>query len=164
MATPIPVAEKFIHPGVTTILFVPTIANVDAPTRAELDAGTDLTREVIGASGWQITSNRVAYNPLHTTFTPSIAGRTSVEESSLTLPQDIAGDDVREVLPRGADGYIVIMHGGYVAASPMDVWPVEVSSLGKPVTTEGSEIASIVVSFAIPAEPAEDIAIPAATP
>lgn len=160
-ATPINVADKFVHPGVTTIYFVPTIADVSAPTRVELDAGTDLTEEVIAATGWQLTSTRATYNPLGSKFTPSIAGRESVEESNLTLPQDLAGDDVRSVLPKGTKGNIVIMHGGDVESSPMDVWPVEVSSLGKPISTEGSEIASIMVQFAIPAEPAESVAIPA---
>ncbi|ASU83582.1 hypothetical protein CDO52_12975 [Nocardiopsis gilva YIM 90087] len=160
-ATPINVSDKFIHPGITVVLFVPTIADPAAPTRVELDAGTDLTEEVIAAGGWQLNSNRVSYNPLGSKFTPNIAGRQSVDDSSLTLPQDLAGDDVRSVLPQGTTGYIVIMHGGDVAASPMDVWPVEVSSLGKPVLPEGSEIASIAVQFAIPSEPAESVAIPA---
>lgn len=165
MAAPeIDVTEKFIHPGITRIGFVPVIADVNAPTRAELDAGTDLTREVVGASGWQISSNRVTYNPLHSRFTPSISGRDSVEDSSLTLPQDVAGQDVRTILPRNSKGFIVIMHGGDVVGSPMDVWPVEVSSLGKAVSTEGTQIADIVVNFSITSPPAEDIAIPAVTP
>lgn len=162
MAAPqIDQTEKFVHAGITTIYFTPTIADVQAPTRAELDAGTDLTREITAASGWQVSSARVTYNPLHTKFTPSIEGRISVEDSSLTLPQDLTGTDVRAILPRGTRGYIVIMHGGDVVDSPMDVWPVAVSSLGKNVSTEGTEIASIVVSFAIVDEPAEDVAIPA---
>ncbi|WP_160051427.1 hypothetical protein [Nocardiopsis sp. FR26] len=161
-ATPIDVTDKFINAGVTTIIFAPAIADVNAPTRAELDAGTDLTEEVIGSSGWQVSSTNVSYNPLGTTFTPSIPGRTSVEDSSLTLPQDITGTDVREILPRGTTGNVVIMHGGDVVGSPMDVWPVRVSSLGKSISTEGTEVASIVVSFAIPSEPAESVAIPAA--
>ncbi|WP_017585481.1 phage tail tube protein [Nocardiopsis ganjiahuensis] len=159
-ASPIDVTDKFINAGVTTILFAPTIEDVQEPLRAELDAGTDLTREVIGSSGWTVSSANVTYNPLHTTFTPSIPGRTTVEDSSLTLPQDIGGADVREVLPRGTEGYIVIMHGGDEVGSPMDVWPVRVSSLGKSISTEGTEVANIVVSFAIPAEPAESVAIP----
>lgn len=160
MAEDLPVAEKFIHPGVTTILFVPTIADVEAPTRTELDAGTNLTEEVTATTGWQQTSTRTTYQPLGSTFTPSIAGRRTVEDSSLTLPQDLAGEDVRTIMPRGTTGFVVIMHGGDVTDSPMDVWPIQVSSLGKAVSNEGSEIANIVVSCAIPSEPAEDIPIP----
>lgn len=163
-ATPVPVSEKFIHPGISSVVFVPVIADVAAPTWAEIESGTDLTDEVIAASGWQITTARATYNPLGTRFTPSISGRDTVEDSSLSLPQDVDGDDVRTILPRGTKGFILIAHGGLVADRPMDVWPVEVSSLGKPVTTEGTEIASIMVNFAIPAAPAEDIAVPAATP
>lgn len=162
MTTAVPVSEKFIHPGVTTVLFVPTIADITATTYAELDAGTDLTEEIIAAAGWQINSANVAFNPLGNTFSPSIPGRTSVDDSSLTLPQDLEGDDVRDVLPRGTNGNIVIMHGGFVEDRPMDVFPVRVRSLGKPITTEGTEIANIMVQFAIPAAPAEDVAIPAA--
>lgn len=162
VATPVDIADKFINVGETAIYFVPTIADVDAPTRAELDAGTDLTEEVNGTSGWQVSSANVTWNPLGNKFTPSIPGRTSVQDSSLTLPQDITGTDVRSVLPRGTTGYIVIMYGGDVEGSPMDVYPVRVSSLGKTVSTEGTEIANIVISFAIPSAPAEDIAVPAA--
>lgn len=158
----VPVADKFINVGVTVVAFVPTIADVQVPTRAELDAGVDLTDEVTAASGWNVSSANVPYTPLGSVFTPSIPGRTSVEDSSLTLPQDITGTDVREILPRLTTGFIVIMYGGDVVDSPMDVWPVRVSSLGKTLSTEGTEIASIVVSFAVPAEPAEDVAIPAA--
>jgi hypothetical protein len=148
--------------GVTTIVFVPTIDDVTAPEWAEINAGIDLTMEVIAAAGWQISTANVTYNPLGTRFTPSIPGRDTVEDSSLTLPQDMEGDDIRMVLPRGTNGYIVIAHGGLVAGRPMDVWPVRVSSQGRPVTTEGTEIASIQVNMAIPAEPAENVAVPAA--
>jgi hypothetical protein len=164
VATPLVVADKFINAGVTVVDFVPTIADVASVTRAEIDAGTDLTDEVIGSSGWQVSSANVSYNPLGSTFTPSIPGRTSVQDSSLTLPQDITGTDVRDVLPRGTTGYIVIMYGGDEPGSPMDVYPVRVSSLGMTISTEGTEVASVVVSFAIPSEPAENVAIPAATP
>lgn len=161
MADPIVITDKFVHAGVTTVLFVPEIGDVEEPARSELDAGTDLTEEVVGASGWQLNSNRVTYQPLGTKFTPSIAGRTTVDDSSLTLPQSLDGDDVREVLPRGTKGYIVIMHAGFEDGLPMDVWPVEVSSHSKPVSTESNEIANIVINFAIPAAPAEDVSIPA---
>lgn len=161
-AEQIGVTEKFVNAGVTRIGFVPVIEDVEAPTRAEIDAGTDLTREITAASGWQVSSSRVTYNPLHSKFTPSIEGRLSVEDSSLTLPQDLEGTDVREILPRGTRGFIVVMHGGDVPDRPMDVWPVAVSSLGKTVSTEGTEVANIVVSFAIVAPPAEDVPVPAA--
>lgn len=160
MAELIAVTEKFVNAGVTHIVFAPVVEDVEAPTRAEIDAGTDLTREVTASSGWQVSSSRVTYNPLHSKFTPSIEGRLSVEDSSLTFPQDIGGEDVREILPRGTRGFILIMHGGDVPDRPMDVWPVAVSSLGKTVSTEGTEVANIVVSFAIVAPPAEDVAIP----
>lgn len=162
MAEQIQVTEKFVNAGVTHIVFAPLVEDVDAPTRAEIDAGTDLTREVVASSGWQVSSSRVTYNPLHSKFTPSIEGRLSVEDSSLTFPQDIEGTDVREILPRGTRGHVLIMHGGDVPDRPMDVWPVAVSSLGKTVSTEGTEVANIVVSFAIVAPPAEDVAIPGA--
>ncbi|MFC9085360.1 hypothetical protein ACFTS6_02805 [Nocardiopsis dassonvillei] len=146
----------------TSIVFTPTIADVSSPTWAEIEAGTDLTDEVIAASGWQITTARATYNPLGTRFTPSISGRDTVEDSSLTLPQDLDGDDVRTILPRGTKGFILIAHGGLETPKPMDVWPVEVSSVGKPITTEGTEIANLMINFAIPAAPAEDVPVPAA--
>lgn len=160
-ATPISQTVRYINPGVTKIVYAPTVVDISAPTRAEIDAGTDLSREVAELTGWQVNSNQVPTPDLASTFTSNTPGRTTAEDSSLTFYADKTGDDVRALLPRGTDGFIIIMDGGDVPASPMDVYPIRVASNGK-MRSVGEEAARIQVQCSITSEPAEDVAVPAA--
>lgn len=161
MAAPaIEPTNRYFNPAVTKIYFVPTIADQDAPTRAELDAGTDLSNEIADISGWQVTSGQIQTPDLGRRFTSSIPGRTTAEDSSITFYADRTGEDIRALLPRDTAGFIVIMDGGDVATQPMDVYPVRVASNGK-MRSVGDEAARIQVQFSITSEPTEDVAIPA---
>ena len=59
--TPLNPTSRYIPPGTREFLFVPAggIANIKSPTRAELEAGTDLTAEVADYSGWVSASDFV---------------------------------------------------------------------------------------------------------
>lgn len=48
------VSEGFGYEGNGTVLWVPTIANPSAPTVAELDAGTPITYDLYGATGYSL--------------------------------------------------------------------------------------------------------------
>jgi len=93
-------------------------------------------------------------------FTKQIGGRTQADASSITFYASKDGADIRSVLQRGLTGYLTFMDGGDVAAQPMDVFPIEVTSVGK-VRTTGDNAQQITVTFAITGEPAEDVDIPA---
>lgn len=160
-ATPISSSERYINPETTVVLWVPTIADKTAPTRSELNAGTNLVSEVSASEGWQITSEQVPTPDLGTLFTGSIPGRTSVGDSSLTMYADLAGEDARTLMARNTAGYIVWMDGGDVTGRTMDVFPVRVSSVGKVRSVEGSEAATLSIMYSITSVPAEDVAIPA---
>jgi hypothetical protein len=158
---PINTSTKYKAKGKTKIYWVPTIANVEAPTRVELDAGVDLSPQIMETDGWEVTSESIETPNLADEFTGSIPGSTSADDSSLTMYSDEEGDDVRQVLPRNTNGYVVILHGGDVAGRPtMDVFPVRVGSLGKPVSLD-DDASSITVNFNITDEPQENLTIPA---
>jgi len=160
MAAPnISPTTRFINKGVTRVLWVPSIADKTAPTRAELDAGTDLAGEIQDLDGWLVESESVETPDLGTTFTGSIPGSTSAEDSSLTMYEDLGGTDARELMPRGTSGFIVWMDGGDVAGRPMDVFPVRVGSVGKNRTVD-DDPATLTINFNITSEPAEDVPIP----
>lgn len=159
MATALNSTQRFIRPGVTKVYFVPTSANYKAMTKAELDAGTDLTTEIAEVSGWNITSNLVETPDWASRYASKVAGLLASDDSSITFYADEAGNDVRKVLPRDTKGYIAWMDGGEVVGQPMDVFPVTVSSLSK--ERAANTPARIVVNFAITAVPSEDQAIPA---
>jgi hypothetical protein len=156
---------KFFAVGTSVILFCATLANKSSPTRAELTAGIPLCEpdrdDVSQINGWTVTSNLIDSPSYGSRFTSKIAGRTEVANSSLTFYQDITGTDVRTVLPRDTTGYVVIMWGGDVTASKMDVFPVTVSSVGK--SGPDNAAADLTIDFAITSIPAEDVAIPATT-
>lgn len=159
--TPIAASERYINPETTIVLWVPTISDKTAPSRAELNAGTNLVSEVSACDGWQINSEQVATPDLGSLFTGSIPGRTSVDDSSLAMYADLGGADARTLMARGTSGYIVWMDGGDVTNQFMDVFPVRVSSVGKVRSVEGSEAATLQIMYSITSVPAEDVAIPA---
>lgn len=159
-ATAISSSTRYINPGVTKIYFVSSISDKTSPTRAELNAGTDLTGEVSAVAGWIVTGNDVETPDMDSVFTSKIPGRTSADDSSITFYADKTGDDARALLPRGTDGFIVFLDGGDVAGSLMDVYPIRVKSVGKPRSTEGKDPATVEIQFSITSEPAEDVTIP----
>jgi hypothetical protein len=159
--TPIPRPVEYINPGTTVVAWLPACANPAAPTRAELNAGTDLSPALSDSSGWEVSSDNVESPHMDTTFTASIPGRTKAEDSSLTLTCDVDGDDVRGLLPRGTNGFVVWLDGGDVVDRRMSCFPVRVSSLGMVRDVKGDAPATVVVNFAITSEPQEYITIPA---
>lgn len=153
-------SSRYFNKGTSIVVFAATVAVKTAPTRSEINAGTDLSNEVSEVDGWVVEAEQIETPNLGETFTGSIPGSTSAEDSSLTLYASEDGSDARTLLPRGTTGYILWMDGGDTAGRKMDVFPVRVSSLGKPRTTD-DEAATVAVNFAITSEPAEDVTIPA---
>lgn len=160
MATPINASVRYYRRGITRVLWVPTIANKNAPTRSELDAGTALEAETGAMSGWQTTSSTVPTAALGSRFTPVVGGEITASDSSLTFWASKDGDDVRSLLVREATGFIVWMDEGDVPTQTMDVYPVTVTSQAK--VRELDTAAQIMAQFAITSEPAENVEIPAA--
>lgn len=160
MATPINASVRYYRRGVTRVLWVPTIANKSAPSRAELNAGTALEGETGAMAGWQTTSGTVPTPALGSRFTPVVGGEITAADSSLTFWASKDGDDVRSLLTREETGFIVWMDEGDVEAQTMDVYPVTVTSQAK--VRELDQAAQIMAQFAITSEPAENVAIPAA--
>lgn len=159
VATPISASTRYIPPGTRAYYWVPTIANKAAPTRAELDAGTDLTREIAEVSGFQTTSESADTPDLGSRFTSKIPGRITADDSSITLYASQNSQDVRQLLPRDSSGFIVQFPEGDVASRTMDVFPVKVSSAPKETSIE--DPGKIMVQFTVTSEPKENITVPA---
>lgn len=150
---------RYFAPGTTEILFCPAISNPAAPTFAELDAGTDLTRDIADVSGWMTKSNFLETPDLKTRFVSTIPGRIQADESSLTLyaDEDRGSGDARSILPRDTDGFIVWADGG-LASGIGDVYQVTVGS--NSMQRSLSDPAKVVVTFAIRSEPSEGVTLP----
>ena len=165
MAAPaIDKTDRFFAPEITKIVFCPDTVDFDkaAPTRAEIDAGKELMNEVSAVNGFNVSSNMIDAPDYGSRFTSQTGGRTSVADSSLVFYQSRDTHDVREILPRGTKGFVLIMWGGDVADQLMDVFPVESTSAGKSIPDNADS--DITVAFAITSEPAEDVMIPAVGP
>ncbi|MGC4912731.1 hypothetical protein [Streptomyces albogriseolus] len=160
MATPITPATRYYRRGTTKVLWVPTIANKNAPTRSELNAGTALEGETGAMAGWQTTSATVPTAALGSRFTPTVPGEITAADSSLTFWASKDSNDVRTLLTREERGFVVWMDEGDVEGQTMDVYPVQVTSQAK--VRELDQAAQIMCQFAITSEPAENVEIPAA--
>lgn len=158
-ASTIATSTRFFARGVSACIYMPSCANKSAPTRAEINAGTNLSTQIADLSGFSVTGNVIDTPDLATTFDSKIAGTTSAEDSSLDLYASVDGVDVRALLPRTTAGFILWADGGDVAGRKADVFPVVVTSNSQMRST--SDAAKRRVSFAITSEPAESVTIPA---
>lgn len=154
-------STRFFHAGVTKVHFLASIAAANlTPTRAEINAGTNLSNEIADLSGWTVSASEIETPDLGSDYTSKIPGRISTDDSSLTFYQSQNGVDVRAVLPRGTVGFILVADGGDQAGQKGDVYPVRVRSNGK-LRSVGDESARLMVPFSITRKPAENVTLPA---
>ena len=158
-ATQMALATRYFEPGTTKIDWLLTIASSTlVPIRAETNAGTDVSRDVAAIAGFVTTSAQVATPDLGARFVSQIPGRINADDSSITFYASVDGLDVRSVLQRDLNGYVLIMDGGDVATRFMDVFKVTVSSVGK--VRDMEDAPRLTVGFTI-RNFAENVVIPA---
>lgn len=154
-------STRFFMPEVSVVLYAATIADIQNVTRAELDAATDLSGEIAELNGFLPTSNFLDTPDLKHRFVSKIGGRISIADSSITFWASQDGDDIRQLQHRNDRAFLLFLDGGDVPGQPMDVYPIQVASVGKQRTTS-EQGAQVVITYAITAVPAEDVEIPAA--
>lgn len=161
MPTPaITASTRYFPRGTSKCYYVPSIAaSTLTPTRAELNAGTDLSPQLADWSGFSVTGEQIDTPDLATTFNSKIPGATSAEESSLTMYSSKDGVDSRTLLARSVTGYIVWMPGGDVSGYKASVWPVTVTSNSEVIASDDAGKRNI--QFAVTALPQENVTIPA---
>lgn len=152
---------KFFRRGTSKVFFLPAVVDVEAPTRAEITAGTDLSPFATGLSGWQFSNSRIDTPILSSAFTPQIDGPDEVGDSSLTFLDDDTVTTVRTALPRGTSGYICLMPYGDVATKRCEIWPIK-STGANDEWSMGSDPARYVIDFAVTNPPTQNAVVPAA--
>lgn len=158
-APPFSAATRFLDAGTSRIYWVQTIASTSAPTRSELNAGTDVTGEVAEIEGFALESElngTTAFSSVVETSKPGMMRPSGTPRT--VMYADEVGYDVRRVWSRGDTGHIVLLHGGDVAGNLMDVWPVTIAVVSK--TFVMSEAAFVVVQFAVSGQPVTDVVVP----
>jgi hypothetical protein len=158
--TPLTPTVRYIPPGTRRIYWLTTIASyATAVTRAEINAGIELTNEIASMSGFTVTSDSTETPDLSGRFVSKIPGRIKADDSSMSFYASSTSADVRTVLPRDTAGYVIILPEGDVPTQRMDVFPAKVSSAAVDTTME--DPAQINVQFTVTRVPALNLVIPA---
>ncbi len=130
VATPIATLNPYLPVDIRKIYWVATIANIASPTRGELDAGTDLSPQVVDAPGWFIDGSTVQSQSF---VGPALnlIGAQSFADSSLVMRNSRTSTDARTILivQRPAlTGFIVIFPEGDTTGFKMNVFSVAVNA------------------------------------
>ena len=151
--------SRYINPGTTVCLLVDDISDITNPTRAEFDAGLDVSEQVAGCTGWLVSGTEAPTPDLGSDFTGSVPGRKTAEQSSIDYWADKSGQDLRDQNEEGKDMHVVWMDGGDVAGYLCDIFPVRVLSQGLTRDVEGSP-ARLPCQYSITRKPARNVVIP----
>jgi hypothetical protein len=153
-------AVRHISAGMIRTYWVVSIATLTAPTRAELNAGTDATGEIAGFVGWRLRAEARSIQAAGEQFVTTLDGSLEVDDTRLVFYADPAGQDIRTLLARGTIGHVIFLDGGDVAGRPMDVWRVRVAALAR-LRGIGDDPDMIDVQFRAYATPAIGVSVPA---
>lgn len=151
---------EFFRRGLSKIHFVPSVANPAAPTRAEIDAGTDLSPGIAEISGFNFANSPIMTPKLSTTFTTQILGEDTSDASSLTFYDDDTDDEMRAAVVKGTVGVLVFFPYGDVTGARAETWPT-VSAGANDQWTMANEAAKFVASFGIREAPEQEAVVPA---
>lgn len=159
-APAITASTRYTSRGTTKVYWLVTIATPGSPSRAELNAGTDLTPQVADAKGWSVKTKMIDAPDMSVRYTATVPGPIAADDSSLTMYMSKNGVDARALMPQDAVGYIVWLDGGDIAANKADVFSVTVASHSKQRSANGSNVDTIVLSYAITSVPSLNVAVP----
>jgi hypothetical protein len=143
---------RYFRRGRSKVRFLPTVASLDAPTTAEITAGTDLTGSISEMAGFEFSNSPITTPDLSTTFTTQIPGEDTTSTSTLTFYDDDTATTIRTALAKGTQGYILLQPYGTTTAKRAEVWPVTTTGVNDHWVT-GNEAARFTVAFAITAAP-----------
>ena len=155
---PLNPATRYYPTGKRKCYFMATSANYLAPTRAELNAGLDLSAQIESITGFSLTAAMVNVPDMGSRFVQQIPGALESSKNDITFYQDANSIDVRQILFIGVTGFIVMLWDGDVSGQLMDVFPVQVASTA--VDPALNKAAMVTVDFAPNAVPGINVVIP----
>lgn len=165
-ATTLQATVRYLPPGIRQVYKVPTLADPTNPTRVELDAGTDITDEVVdgGITGFSYTPSQVDAGDVGSKLTKQVKGRTALDAPSLNLylSEDYDGTtnkDARDLWADDEAGFVVIFPEGDHDGLTLNVY--QVTALATVVDPDTTKVANCTVSFVQTGLPALNVTIPA---
>jgi hypothetical protein len=159
------VADLFAD-GTVRVAYVPTIANIAAPTTTELNAGVLLQSFMTadGLVGFEATTAEVDTTSLASTFNTKNIGRDDYSGTLLRLKKQTIGSDTpRTTLTRGTAGYVVIRRGvlettAWASAQQVEVYPI-ICGRRKELTPTANSVLKYEVPVPITSAPNPDAVI-----
>ncbi|MFY1588998.1 hypothetical protein ACN267_31410 [Micromonospora sp. WMMD734] len=146
--------------GKTRVAWVPAIANINAPTTTELNAGMLLqsTMTADGLAGFRPETADVDTSALDSTFSTSVNGRTSFSGTMLRLKKQSGTDTIFDTLVRDAAGYVVIRRSvaastAWASAQKCEVYPALCGEVAR-VDPEPNTVERYEIPLKITASPA----------
>jgi hypothetical protein len=116
--------------GKTRVYWVSTIANIQAPTTTELNAGIALhsTMTADGLNGFRPDTADVDTSALDSTFNTTVNGRTSFDNTMIRLKKQSGTDTIFTTLVRDTAGYLVVRRSvtastAWASAQACEVYP-----------------------------------------
>jgi hypothetical protein len=162
----------FFRRGKSSARLVLTCADPAAPTVAELDAGTDLSKAVAAIAGFETTLNRINQPVMAYAEELQIDGPQTFADASMTLLEDDGtgadGDSTARqaaytALDEGSAGFMVLAPskaGALIAADDVELWPYKVGARNRGWSLD-AEAARYTVQFAITGSPQKDATVTA---
>lgn len=143
--------------GTTKVSFVATIANIAAPTVAELNAGTSL-ESIITPDGLDIdpTTSPVDTGSLASTVDTEAAGRRKFAVG-VTMKRQTPTDTPVNLLPYQTVGYIVVRDNiaastAWATSQKVQVYPVQAGE-PKRVKAAANEVKKLMTQFFVTSDP-----------
>ena len=157
---------RFIPDGVLEVVLATAVADMEAPTLAEVTAGTRATGFLRSLST-PLEGSVVDISDVSSRFNKTTAGTYGGQEASMEFYRDDtqANDTMWNLLPRGTTVYALIARrggsgtGGIITTGDyVDVWKLEVVTRN-PADYSRNEPTGFMVSCAVPEEPQEDVTV-----
>lgn len=151
--------------GYTKVTYVPTIADISAPTVSELTAGTDLECLITGG-GFAPTVNEEAVSvpKLCETITAEAPGRATHQIQLTMVRKDNSSEDVGwTTLLRNTEGYLVVRYGvaydtAYASGDDVQVFPGSAGER-RPQTPEANSAITFMSQWYVSAQPDLDAVV-----
>jgi hypothetical protein len=141
-----------IEDGNIRVDWVPTIANIAAPTTTELNAGTPLTLKMTpdGLMGFEPATADVDNSSLASTVDTNRAGRDSYSGTGLKFKKQTGTDTIHNLLVKYLTGYVVIRRDSaystaWASSDKVEVYPGECGQ-----TKRNSPTKNTLATFEVP--------------
>ena len=159
-AMPLTPTVRYLPAGVRKWNWLTAVASKTAPTRAEINAGTDLTGEIAAVNGFEIITPLIDVTAFGDPFGVQVPGVPAASDPcEIVFYASSNSADARTVFTAGTAGFLLPLPEGDVTGQKCEVWPVTVRSMfiDQAATDAAGQIH---VQFAVTSAPAQNVTIP----